>query len=184
MLDQETLCSTISMHKDQCFNGGKTLLRLLKNKDKKIAVETFLKFGISSKSECQSDEYVNKLVDHQFKDYRSIENLKNKSYVQVIEYTSIKNALITLADDKSDVKVFDSDYECYKKQRNRNKNSIYTLDNHYHGTLNQQNVHVDGCDKSYIMPTLLHPSPTGQTDLAGNDLEWKMDQVNPDPMVN
>ena len=64
MLDQETLCATVSMHKDQQFVRGKTLMKLLKDKDKKIAVETFLKFGISSKSDCKSEEFVNKLVDN------------------------------------------------------------------------------------------------------------------------
>ena len=34
------------------------------------------------------------------------------------------------------------------------------------------------------MPTLLHPTPTGLTDEDLNNYEWKMDQVNPDPIVN
>lgn len=114
MLDLEDFCIAIRMHSDFVFEeDGKDLISLLKDGERKVAAKTYMEMGKSSKSLCTSEEFIEKLVDSQYDDYEGIEDLrsyKNNSYVQVIEHPSIKNAQMTLADDKSGVKAFnDSD---------------------------------------------------------------------------
>ena len=82
-------------------------MSLLKNEEKVLAVQTFLKFGQSSKTLGNSDKMIEQLMEKQYDAYRGIEKLMdNSSYVQVIEHPSIPNTQMTLADDKSDVKIY------------------------------------------------------------------------------
>ena len=82
-------------------------MSLLKNEEKVLAVQTFLKFGQSSITLGNSDKMIEQLMEKQYDAYRGIEKLVNiSSYMQVIEYPSIENAQMTLADDKSDVKIY------------------------------------------------------------------------------
>ena len=79
---------------------------LLKNEEKVLAVQTFLKFGQSSITLGSSDKMIDELMEKQYDGYRSIKKLTNSLYVQVIEYPSIQNAQMTLADDRSGVKIY------------------------------------------------------------------------------
>ena len=82
-------------------------MSLLKNEEKVLAVQTFLEFGQSSITLGNSDKMIEQLMEKQYDAYRGIEKLMdNSSYVQVIEHPSIPNAQMTLADDKSDVKIY------------------------------------------------------------------------------
>ena len=82
-------------------------MSLLKNEEKVLAVQTFLKFGQSSITLGNSDKMIEQLMEKQYDAYRGIEKLMdNSSYVQVIEHPKIPNAQMTLADDKSDVKIY------------------------------------------------------------------------------
>ena len=62
-LEQENLSISMIMHKDKVLSDGKTLKDLLTDDAKKLAVATFTKFGKSSKTDCSSEKFIEKLVD-------------------------------------------------------------------------------------------------------------------------
>ena len=53
---------TIRIHRNKLLADDKPLIDLLTD-EKRLAVETFLKYGKSSENECSSDQYIEKLVD-------------------------------------------------------------------------------------------------------------------------
>jgi len=63
-LEQENLSLTMSMHSDKVLADGNTLNDLLTDDAKKLAVATFMKFGKSSTTDCSSEKFIEKLVDH------------------------------------------------------------------------------------------------------------------------
>ena len=50
------------MHENRMLACGETLIDLLTG-EKRLAVETYLKYGKSSKNDCTRDEFIDKLVD-------------------------------------------------------------------------------------------------------------------------
>ena len=53
----------MSMHKDKLIDDENTLIDLLQDNDKRLAVETFIKYGRSSVTNCSSAQFIKNLDD-------------------------------------------------------------------------------------------------------------------------
>ena len=112
------------MHKNKVLACGETLIDLLTG-EKRLAVETFLKYGKSSKNDCTSEQFIDKLVDQQYAGFSSFRNLQpDYSYVQFIENPDIENGYIALADVQNEVKLHDFDLKTLDSEENQKFNDV------------------------------------------------------------